>query len=139
MPRWIATVGYVHSLGIRSLSVWCTGRRLGGYRCNHETQIDLSSFPDDLPCVAIERRLVCTHCGAIGAVDARPNWTELNNGAALPSRDDSQARCSRGARALKAMLAPENWTGYRRLTCGSLARPNTTSMPTLAEFGPAAY
>jgi hypothetical protein len=85
MSQWIATVGYVRGLGIGSLSVWCTGRRHGGYTCNHETRIDLSPYPDDLPCSAIERRLVCTHCGAIGSVDARPNWTELNKGAALNS------------------------------------------------------
>ncbi len=77
MSDWVATVGSVRSLKIGSLAVWCVGRREGGYTCNHYAEIDLSPYPDDMPCSAIERRLVCTACGAIGTVDARPNWTEL--------------------------------------------------------------
>jgi hypothetical protein len=86
MPAFVATVGYVRSLNIGSLSVWCEGKRLGGYRCDHGADVSLAGYPDDLPVHAIERRLVCTHCGAIGAVDARPNWTELAGASLFPSR-----------------------------------------------------
>lgn len=85
MPTFVATVGYVRSLHIGSLSVYCEGKRAGGFRCNHQADVDLSPYPDELPCTAIERRLVCTHCGAIGAVDARPNWTELAGASLYPS------------------------------------------------------
>jgi hypothetical protein len=76
MSEWVATVGYIRGMKIGTLAVWCEGKRLGGYLCNHQAAIDLSPYPDELTCHAIERRLVCTHCGAIGKVDARPNWTE---------------------------------------------------------------
>jgi hypothetical protein len=88
MSEWIATVGYVRSLDISSLSVWCQGKRLGGYRCDHCADGSLAGYPDDLPTSAIERRLVCTRCGAIGAVDARPNWTELAGAPLYPSSLD---------------------------------------------------
>jgi hypothetical protein len=85
MPAFVATVAYVRSLGIGSLAVWCEGKRAGGFRCNHQADIDLAPYSDDLPCSAIERRLVCTACGAIGAVDARPNWKELSGSSLYPS------------------------------------------------------
>ena len=85
MSGWVATVGYVRSLGIGALSVWCAGRRLGGYTCNHQTEFDLSPYSDDLALHAIERRLACTHCGAIGEVNARPNWTELHKAGLAPA------------------------------------------------------
>ena len=83
MPAFVATVGYVRSLSIGSLSVWCMGKRLGGYPCNHCADIDLSPYPDELPVYVIERRLACTACGGIGVVDARPNWSQTNKGASL--------------------------------------------------------
>ena len=49
MPSFVATVGYVRSLNIGSLSVWCEGKRAGGYPCNHEATVDLAPYPDDLP------------------------------------------------------------------------------------------
>lgn len=72
MSESIATVGYVRSPHIGSLSVLCEGKRESGDRCNHQTDIDLAPYPDELPCSAIERRLFCKQCGAIGAVDALP-------------------------------------------------------------------
>jgi hypothetical protein len=74
----LTTVGYVRSLNIDLLSVWCNGKRAGGFRCNHQADLDLTPYTDELPCSVIESRLVCTHCDAIGAVDAWPNWSELN-------------------------------------------------------------
>jgi len=77
MIEWIATAGYVRSLRIGSLSITCEGKREGGYGCDHSGKLDLAPYPDDLPIDAIERRLVCTACGAIGKADVRPNWNEL--------------------------------------------------------------
>ncbi len=77
-PKWIATVGYIRGLKIGTLSVYCEGKRAGGYRCNHCGTVDLSPYADELPLRHIERRLVCTQCGSIGSVDARPNWHELS-------------------------------------------------------------
>lgn len=76
MSEWIATVGYVRSLQIGTLTAFCRGKRAGAWPCHHCGTVDLSGFPDTLPLEAIERRLACTACGAIGAVDARPNWGE---------------------------------------------------------------
>jgi len=75
MSEWVTTVGYIRSMKIGTLAV---GARASGWAGISATTaaIDLSPYPDELSCDAIERRLVCTHCGAIGKVDARPNWTE---------------------------------------------------------------
>jgi len=77
MPNWNADVGYVRSLRIRSLSIACEGKRLGGYGCDHCGQLDLAPYPDALSLKAIRRQLVCTACGAIGEAEVRPNWKEL--------------------------------------------------------------
>jgi hypothetical protein len=55
MPSFVATVGYVRSLNIGSLSVWCEAKREGGFGCNHQADIDLASYPDEMPCGASPR------------------------------------------------------------------------------------
>ena len=82
---FIATVGYVRGLKIGRLAVTCEGKRAGGYQCHHGGSVDLAGLADDLPLTAIERRLVCTACGAIGAVDARPDWAALHISDLRPS------------------------------------------------------
>jgi hypothetical protein len=82
---FVATVGYVRSLGIRTLCAYCQGKREGAWPCHHAGQVDVSEMPDETPLASIERRLVCTACGAIGAVDARPDWSELHSSDPRPN------------------------------------------------------
>lgn len=63
-------LGNMRANGVRSLAICC-----GGRWCNHQSIIDVSAYPDDVPVPAFGPRMVCTVCGAIGA-DARPNWNE---------------------------------------------------------------
>ena len=76
-PPFEATVGYVRRLEISSLSVWCKGKREGAWPCHHGGTVALEGIADEEPLLAVERRLVCTACGAIGAADVRPNWAEI--------------------------------------------------------------
>ena len=73
---FVATVGYVRSLGIGSLDAHCKGKRAGAWPCHHYGTVGLFGLKDDVTLFSIERRLVCTQCGAIGA-ETRPNWTEV--------------------------------------------------------------
>jgi len=63
------TLGNMRANGVRSLDVCC-------WVCHHRAE----RWPDDVPVPSFEPRMVCTHCGIIGA-DARPNWREQ------PARD----------------------------------------------------
>ena len=74
---FVPTVGYVRSLNIRSLAVYCCGKRAGGWPCHHQTKMDLAGLPDDLALANIERRLRCQECGTRGAAEVRPDWTEV--------------------------------------------------------------
>lgn len=74
---FVATVGYVRSLKISTLQVYCRGRRAGGWLCHHQAVIPLGGLPDDLALTTLERRIRCTECGSTGP-ETRPNWTELN-------------------------------------------------------------
>jgi len=74
---FVATVGYVRSLGIGSVDVFCKGKRTGAWPCHHSGIVSLSGLRSEATLRALEQRLVCTQCGAIGA-DTRPNWRELS-------------------------------------------------------------
>jgi len=75
---FIATVGYVRGLGIRTLCVYCRAKREGGWPCHHSGSIDVSTMSDGATLASIETRLACTACGAIGMLDVRPDWSELH-------------------------------------------------------------
>jgi hypothetical protein len=62
------TLGNMRANGVRSLSVYCVV-------CHHEAVLDVEAWPDHVPVPAFGPRMVCAHCGVIGA-DARPNWKE---------------------------------------------------------------
>lgn len=64
------TLGNMRSLGVRSVSVWYAGRD-----CNHETELSVDGFSDDLPVPPFGPRLRCKRCGHLGA-NVRPNWLE---------------------------------------------------------------
>jgi hypothetical protein len=57
--------------GVRSLLAYC-------FTCHHEAVLGVEDYPDDVPVPAFAPRMVCTHCGMIGA-DARPNWSERSS------------------------------------------------------------
>jgi hypothetical protein len=62
------TFGNMRANGVRDLRVYC-----GGRFCHHQAIINADSFADDLFIVDIDRQLVCTVCGAIGA-ETMPDW-----------------------------------------------------------------
>jgi len=74
---WLATIGYVRSLNIGHLSVWCEGKREGGWPCHHSGTVSIAGLPDDMTLRSIERRMLCEACGAIGAAEVRPDWSEI--------------------------------------------------------------
>ena len=63
------TIGHVRSHGCRDLLVYCTS-----IWCNHSARINADWLPDETVLLALERRMVCTACGLIGA-DVRPDWS----------------------------------------------------------------
>jgi hypothetical protein len=40
-PLFIATIGYVRSLKIGHLDIWCEGKREGGWPCHHNSSMNL--------------------------------------------------------------------------------------------------
>jgi hypothetical protein len=62
------TLGNVRENSVRSFAVSCS-------LCHHQAVVDATPWPDDVPVQTFGPRMVCTHCGIIGA-DARPNWRE---------------------------------------------------------------
>ena len=47
--------------------------------CNHRAKLNADWLPDDAVLLALERRMVCTECGLIGA-DIRPDWSPHTGG-----------------------------------------------------------
>jgi len=84
---FVATIGYVRRLGMRSLCVWCAGKREGGWPCDHGGTLPIDNYPDDLPLAEIGTRLRCGKCGTMGQADLRPNWTEITAEAIRPTND----------------------------------------------------
>jgi hypothetical protein len=60
-----ARIGNMRSLRVRSLAVPCE-------LCH---VLNAEPWSDNVPVPTFGLRMVCTHCGIIGA-DARPNWRE---------------------------------------------------------------
>jgi hypothetical protein len=61
----------MRSHGCRRLMVYCLSPR-----CHHHAVLDGDFLSDDYPVKALEHRMICTRCGAIGA-DVRPDWTGM--------------------------------------------------------------
>jgi hypothetical protein len=64
------TLGHIRSHGVRHLLIYCSTGRY-----HHSAVINADCWPDDTVLLELNRRVVCTKCGMIGA-DVRPNWSE---------------------------------------------------------------
>jgi hypothetical protein len=80
-------MGHIRGHGVTRLLVYC-----GSLWCNHSATLNADRLPDDTILLALDRRMVCTACGLIGAdvrarlesaheqVDSQrraPTWLEL--------------------------------------------------------------
>lgn len=54
------TLGNMRANGVHTLAVWC-----GGRWCHHESVLDMTAYPDEVPVPSFGPRMVCTVCGAI--------------------------------------------------------------------------
>lgn len=63
------TLGNMRELGVRSLCVTCE-------LYHREPVLPADCWGDGVLVRAFRPRMVCTHCGIVGA-DARPNWREM--------------------------------------------------------------
>jgi hypothetical protein len=70
-------MGHIRSHGCRSLLVYC-----GSPWCNHSATLTIDWLPDDTVLLELDRRMVYTACGLIGA-DARPDWTPMTRGGGM--------------------------------------------------------
>jgi hypothetical protein len=61
-------LGDMRENGVRSLAMSC-------WICQHQAVLSADPWADHLPVPTFGPRMVCTHCGIIGA-DARPNWKD---------------------------------------------------------------
>jgi hypothetical protein len=74
MVRWsgdhsptFPTLANMRQHGCRDLLIYCSNAP----RCWHSGKMNADIWPDDTPFAEIERRMVCTKCGIIGA-ELRP-------------------------------------------------------------------
>lgn len=68
------TIASVRAHGVRTLLVYCNGRREGDWPCHHRGMLSVDSFEADEALVDIKRRCRCTACGWRRA-DVRPDYT----------------------------------------------------------------
>lgn len=74
MPEPV-TVASVRAHGVRSLLIYCNGKRDGEWPCNnHQGKLAVDRFDDDVVLRDIERRCRCTACGWRRA-DLRPDYS----------------------------------------------------------------
>ena len=86
------TLGHIRGRGCRDLLVYCAS----GW-CHHHARLNADWLPDDTVLLELDRRMVCTACGLIGA-DIRPDWTPMT-GAAEWGRAQSVVTGHRGVDA----------------------------------------
>jgi hypothetical protein len=67
------TMGHIRSHGVTRLLVYCHS-----IQCNHSATVDGDALPDEVEVRSLCRRMVCTHCGRVGA-DVRPDWSQTGN------------------------------------------------------------
>ena len=65
----LPTLANIRSQGCRNLLIHCGNNRT----CWHWARINADFLPDDTVLESLERRMVCTQCGLIGA-EVRPDW-----------------------------------------------------------------
>jgi hypothetical protein len=63
-------MGHIRSHGVTQLLVYCRS-----ILCNHSATVDGGSLPDEIEVRSLCQRMVCTHCGLVGA-NVRPDWSQ---------------------------------------------------------------
>lgn len=74
-PKW-SDLRSMRLMGVRDVNVYCGNPP----RCYHQAKLNLDDWHDDVIFGDLERRMVCTACGHLGA-DMRPslnNWKPAN-------------------------------------------------------------
>jgi hypothetical protein len=71
------TLANMRSHGCRDLRVYCTS----GW-CHHSSVMNADALPDDTALLELDRRMVCSRCGLVGA-DVRPDWSSITGGAGI--------------------------------------------------------
>jgi hypothetical protein len=66
-------MGHIRGHAVTRLLVYCES-----IWCNHSATLNADWLPDDTILLALDRRMVCTACGLIGA-DVRPDWSQHPN------------------------------------------------------------
>jgi hypothetical protein len=56
--------------------VTCNIQCLNGH-CRHVVDVRLDTLPQDQPWSRVGRNMICTECGAPGAVNIVPNWHDM--------------------------------------------------------------
>jgi hypothetical protein len=69
-----ATAGNLRANGCRDVLVYCMS-----IWCSHSATLNVDWLPDSAVLRALGPRMVCTHCGLIGA-DVRPDWSPRTGG-----------------------------------------------------------
>ena len=70
------TMGDIRAHGVTRLLVYCES-----LWCHHCATLDADWLPDDVILLDLNRRMICTACGSIGA-DVRPDWSQHTPAAA---------------------------------------------------------
>lgn len=68
------TIASVRAHGVRTLLVYCCGKREGNWPCRHSGRLPVDRFADHEALADIERRMRCTVCGWRRA-DLRPDYS----------------------------------------------------------------
>jgi hypothetical protein len=69
------TIAAVRAHGVRTLLVYCNGKRDGDWPCHHQATLPIEQFSADECLRDIERRCRCTECGW-GRADLRPDYSK---------------------------------------------------------------
>jgi hypothetical protein len=77
---FVALIDYEATLRIEPMTLGnmrdrCHSLDVSCWICHHQAVLSADHWPDHLPVPTFGPRMVCTHCGIIGA-DARPNWKD---------------------------------------------------------------
>lgn len=68
------TIAAIRAHGVKSLLVYCLGKREGDWPCNHQGKLPIERFGTDEALGDIESRCRCTLCGWRRA-DLRPDYS----------------------------------------------------------------
>jgi hypothetical protein len=73
------TIASVRAHGVRTLLVYCNGKREGDWPCHHRGLLSVDSFRTEEALPDIQRRCRCTACGWRQA-DVRPDYSVQQEG-----------------------------------------------------------